>query len=164
MPSMTRATLQWLGSFLSAASWQCNRSSLNSAPTQSAANTGRSIPCVMTSINGAPLGAMRGENRENVHPGLSRVKIGYAKHLKNFESSRPSALNFRSFSQSVKQFFLTVGQNNFGIKIPSLILPDWMWFFGYYRHWECPWWDDFPIGILIGIPQEFRKNSTVACF
>ena len=25
-------------------------------------------------------------------------------------------------------------------------LPDWMWFFGYYRHWECPWWDDSGLG------------------
>ena len=36
-----------------------------------------------------------------------------------FENSRPSASNFKSFSWSVEQFFLTVGQNNFGNKIPS---------------------------------------------
>ena len=29
--------------------------------------------------------------------------------LKNFANSRPSALNFKSFSQSLEQFFLTVG-------------------------------------------------------
>jgi len=38
----------------------------------------------------------------------------------NFENSRPSASNFKSFSQSLEQFFLTVGQNNFGNKIPNL--------------------------------------------
>ena len=33
-------------------------------------------------------------------------------------NSRPSASNFKIFSRSLEQFFLTVGQNNFGIKIP----------------------------------------------
>ena len=32
--------------------------------------------------------------------------------LKNFANSQPSASNFKSFSQPLKQFFLTVGQNN----------------------------------------------------
>ena len=31
---------------------------------------------------------------------------------------RPSATNFKSFSRSLEQFFLTVGQTNFGNKIP----------------------------------------------
>ena len=31
-----------------------------------------------------------------------------------------SASNFKSFSRSLEQFFLTVGQNNFGNKIPFL--------------------------------------------
>ena len=35
-------------------------------------------------------------------------------HMKNCSS----ASNFKSFSQSLEQFFLTVGQNNFGNKIP----------------------------------------------
>ena len=35
-----------------------------------------------------------------------------------FANSRPSASNFNSFSQSLQQFFLTVGQKNFGNKIP----------------------------------------------
>ena len=30
-------------------------------------------------------------------------------------------MNFKSFSQSVEQFFLKVGQNNFGNKIPNLL-------------------------------------------
>ena len=34
-------------------------------------------------------------------------------------NSRPTALNFKSFS-SIEEFFLTVGQNNFGNKIPFL--------------------------------------------
>ena len=37
---------------------------------------------------------------------------------KRFANSRPSASNFESFSRSLEQFFLTVGPNNFGNKIP----------------------------------------------
>ena len=47
------------------------------------------------------------------------VWINCSSDLKNFENSQPSASNFKSFSRSVEQFFLTVGQNNFGNKIPS---------------------------------------------
>ena len=36
-----------------------------------------------------------------------------------FENSWPSASNFKSFSRSIEQFFLTVRQNNFGNKIPN---------------------------------------------
>ena len=39
--------------------------------------------------------------------------------LKNFASTQPSASNFESFSESLEHFFLTVGQNNFGNKIPN---------------------------------------------
>ena len=39
--------------------------------------------------------------------------------LKIFENSRPSPSNFKSFSLSLEQFFLTVGQNNFANKIPN---------------------------------------------
>ena len=38
--------------------------------------------------------------------------------LRIFANSWPSASNFKSFSRSLEQFFLTVGQNNFGNKIP----------------------------------------------
>ena len=38
--------------------------------------------------------------------------------LKKNSNSRPSASNFKSFSRSLEQFFLTVRQNNFGNKIP----------------------------------------------
>ena len=40
----------------------------------------------------------------------------------NFANSPPSASNFKSFSRELEQFFLTVVQNNFGNKIPFLIL------------------------------------------
>ena len=42
--------------------------------------------------------------------------------LKYFVNSRPSASNFKSFSRSQDQFFLTVGQNNSVNKIPELTL------------------------------------------
>ena len=41
--------------------------------------------------------------------------------LRDFANSRPSVLNFKSFSQSLEHFFLTVRQNNFGNKIPALL-------------------------------------------
>ena len=44
------------------------------------------------------------------------VWINCSYDLKIFENSQPSASNFKSFSRSLKQFFLTVGQNNFGNK------------------------------------------------
>ena len=48
------------------------------------------------------------------------VWINCSSDLKNFANSRPSASKFKSFCQSLEQFFLTVGQNNFGNKIPFL--------------------------------------------
>ena len=53
---------------------------------------------------------------------LFTIWINYSSGLKNFANSRPSASNFQSFSQSLEQFFLTVGRNNFGNKIPFLTL------------------------------------------
>ena len=47
------------------------------------------------------------------------VWINCSSDLKNFENSRPSASNFKSFSWSLEQFFLTAGHNNFGNKIPK---------------------------------------------
>ena len=41
--------------------------------------------------------------------------------LNIFANSLPSALNFKCFSRSLEHFFLTVGQNNFGNKIPYLL-------------------------------------------
>ena len=45
------------------------------------------------------------------------VWINCFSDLKKFENSRPSASNFKSFSQSLEQFF---SQNIFGNKIPLL--------------------------------------------
>ena len=47
--------------------------------------------------------------------------INCSSHLKIFENSWPSALNFKRFSRSLEQFFLKVGQNNFVNKIPIYI-------------------------------------------
>ena len=44
--------------------------------------------------------------------------------FKNFANSWPSAWYFKSFSRSLEQFFLTVGQNNFANKIPFLYCLD----------------------------------------
>ena len=48
------------------------------------------------------------------------VWMNFSSDLKNFANPRPSASNFKIFSQSLEQFFLTVGQNNLGNKIPFL--------------------------------------------
>ena len=40
----------------------------------------------------------------------------------NFVNSRPLASNFKTFSRSLEQFFLTVVQNNFENKIPFLYM------------------------------------------
>ena len=50
------------------------------------------------------------------------VWINCSSDLKIFANSRPSASNFKSFSRSLEQFFLTVGQNNFGNKIPLIVI------------------------------------------
>ena len=49
--------------------------------------------------------------------------------LKNIANSRPSVSNFKRFSRSQEHFFLTVGQNNFGEKIPFLLLVIEHWCF-----------------------------------
>ena len=45
------------------------------------------------------------------------VWINCSSDLKTFANSPPSVSNFKSLSLSLEQFFLTVGQNNFGNKI-----------------------------------------------
>ena len=52
---------------------------------------------------------------------LFTVWINCYSDLKNFTNSRSSAVNFKSFSRTLEQFFLTVGQNNFNNKIPLLL-------------------------------------------
>ena len=46
------------------------------------------------------------------------VWMNCSSDLKIFASYWPSASNFRTFSRSLEQLFLAVGQNNFGDKIP----------------------------------------------
>jgi hypothetical protein len=46
------------------------------------------------------------------------VWINCSSDLKIFANSWPSASNLQSFFRSLEQFFLAVGQNNFGNKIP----------------------------------------------
>ena len=48
------------------------------------------------------------------------VKINCSNDLKNLANCWPLASNFKSFSRSLEHFFLTVGQNNFGNKIPFM--------------------------------------------
>ena len=48
------------------------------------------------------------------------VRRNCSSDLKIFANSLSNHLNFKSFSRSLEQFFLTVGQNNFGNKIPFL--------------------------------------------
>ena len=50
-----------------------------------------------------------------------RIQNVYFSDLKDFANSRPPASDFKSFSLSLKQFFLTVGENNFDNKIPFLL-------------------------------------------
>ena len=57
------------------------------------------------------------------------VQINCYSDVKKLAISRPSASNFKSFSRSLEQFFLTVGQNNFGNKIPLINYPD-------HRYWR----------------------------
>ena len=65
------------------------------------------------------------------------VWINCSSDLKFFANSRPSASNFKSFSQSLEQFLLTVGQNNFGNKIPLFMLSVLLnWFMGHALFWS----------------------------
>ena len=58
-----------------------------------------------------------------VHTDLSLFEyVNCSSDLKNFANFRSSASNFKRFSQSIEQFFLTVGKNNFGNKIPKMTL------------------------------------------
>ena len=56
------------------------------------------------------------------------VWINCSSDLKDLANSRPSALNFKSFSCSLEQFFLTVDKNNFDNKIPFLWIFQRKWF------------------------------------
>ena len=86
-----------------------------------------SIPIIfaISNSNSSNLLDMRNLQEQGKHsvtkncPDLSLFEwIMYSSDLKKFASFRPSASNFKSFSWSLEQFFLTVGQNNFDNKIP----------------------------------------------
>ena len=55
------------------------------------------------------------------------VWINCSSDLKICVNSWPSASNFKFFSQLQEHFFLTVGQNNYGNKIPFLLLSQCSW-------------------------------------
>jgi hypothetical protein len=55
--------------------------------------------------------------------------INCSNDLKNFANSWPSASNFKSFSRSLEQFFLTLGQNNFGKKYHCYLQLNNVYFF-----------------------------------
>ena len=55
------------------------------------------------------------------------VWINCSSDLKMCANSRPSASNFKSFSRSLEQFFLTVGRNNFCNKIINILQKNKPW-------------------------------------
>ena len=59
------------------------------------------------------------------------VWMNYSSDLKNVANSRPSNSNFKCFSHSLRQFFITVDQKIFGNKIPMisryLFFNDFLW-------------------------------------
>ena len=62
------------------------------------------------------------------------VRTNWSSVLKIFANSRPSASNAKNFSQShTRAFFLTVSQNNFGNKIPFMVL-SWKVFLAFCCH------------------------------
>ena len=69
---------------------------------------------------------------------LTLLQINCSSDLKIFANSQPSALNAKSFSRSLEQFFLTVGQKNLVNKIP------------------------FPIRKMVVLMIKEKKNSSAA--
>ena len=53
---------------------------------------------------------------------LTFHSLNYSNDHKNFANLRPSSSNFKSCSRSLEQLCLTVGQNNFGNKMPFISL------------------------------------------
>ena len=80
------------------------------------------------------------------------VWINCSSDLKNFANSQPSASIFKSFSRSLEQFFLTVGQNNFGNKIPFFIRAQWC------CHQKKVGFSNFSERIILKKIQSFRGN------
>ena len=81
------------------------------------------------------------------------VWINCSSDLKNFANSPPSASNFKNFIQSFEQFFLTVGRNNFGNKIPYLYRYDNLKFLcellNSYMRYKFPYFQNLPYEIWI---------------
>ena len=75
---------------------------------------------------------------------LFSARIDCSSDLKNFANFWPSASNVKSFSRSLEYFFLIVGQNNFGNKIPFL---SWT-----RKKWKC--------GTSPFAPADFEAFST----
>ena len=67
---------------------------------------------------------------------LCTVWINCSSDLKILQISRPSASNFKSFSRSLEHFFLKVGQNNFGNKIPFFVKVYVLWTFNICVFWS----------------------------
>ena len=87
-----------------------------------------SIPTIFSNLNlnCSNLSSLRNLQEKNEKTfcyqklfGPFTVWINCSSDLKNFANSRPSASNFKSFSRSLEQFFLIVGQDNVGNKIPN---------------------------------------------
>ena len=71
------------------------------------------------------------------------VWIHCSSDLKNFANSQPSASNFKSFSRSLEHFFLTVGHDNFGNKIPIFLRNYWQNFIHIISYQKDPNWRDY---------------------
>ena len=94
------------------------------------------------------------------------VWINYSSDLKMFTNSLPSALNF-SFSRSLEQFFLTVGQNNFRNKIPYLHFCWGLWTTSVVSEGSFPWVKSFWKSKEFIQRSQFwsrLKYSTQTCF
>ena len=57
------------------------------------------------------------KKKHSVIKNCSEFSLNFSSDLKFFANFEPSALKFKSFSQSIEYYFLTVGQTNFGNKI-----------------------------------------------
>ena len=82
------------------------------------------------------------------------VWINCSSDLKNYVNSRPPASNFKSFSWSLEQFFLTAGQNNFGNKIPfntDLKICEILIFL---QCWASTLWTNRHLGHIVHCPVE----------
>ena len=80
-------------------------------------------PCLFSNLNYICSNLLDMRNRqERIKKTLCYQKLFWPFtmriNLKNVANSRPSASNFKSFSRSLEYFFLAVGQNTFGSKIP----------------------------------------------